>query len=145
MEVCNKANEVGGKQKRNWCCERCDEPINIFVPDNERKFIIDGDKIFCGPTCKSAYKQFIPLKISKDGSGRSKYKKGKPKEKREPKFKCFHCDKETTFMTWNKLCSTCRDKFTAINRSRIEHGEILELIGGLTNEQRSLIRLTNIK
>ena len=46
---------------REWKCSRCQDPINILVPDSERKFVIEGDNIFCGPTCRSAYKQHIPV------------------------------------------------------------------------------------
>ena len=131
MEVCNKANEVGGKQKRNWCCVRCDEPINIFVPDNERKFIIDGDKIFCGPTCKSAYKQFIPKDLSRKKI--SQLKKVGPKDskgKSKPLYKCFKCDNTTHYLTWDRLCTICRDKD--------------EYSGSLTAAQKTEIRLYQI-
>ena len=131
MEVCNKANEVGGKQKRNWCCVRCDEPINIFVPDNERKFIIDGDKIFCGPTCKSAYKQFIPKDLARKKI--SQLKKVGPKDsksKSKPLYKCFKCDNTTHYLTWDRLCTICRDKD--------------EYSGSLTAAQKTEIRLYQI-
>ena len=129
---------------REWKCARCLEQINIFVPDSEKKYIIDGDKIFCSKTCCSAHKQFIPLKLSKDGRP-SKYKKGKSKPKKESIFKCFHCNEEWTFLTWDKLCHGCRDKMSNQNQIRIKQGEFLtDLIGGLTSEQRSLIRLTKI-
>ena len=136
-------NEVK-KKSREWCCERCKDPINIFVSDIEKTYVLDGDKIFCGVHCRSAYRDYIPVKLSKTG-GASKYKKIKKQQKETVKFKCFHCTKEYTFMTWDKLCSNCRDTLAATNRRRQEQGEfITDLIGGLTNEQRSLIRLSKI-
>ena len=133
------------KPKREWCCERCKDPINIFVPDTEKVYVLDGDKIFCGVHCRSAYREYIPVKLAKTG-GAVKYKKQKQMKKESAKFKCFHCNKESNFMTWDKLCSYCRDTMSTINQRRVEQGEFITgLVGNLTNEQRSLIRLTNIK
>lgn len=131
------------KTKRNWCCDRCKESINIYNLESEGNYVIDGGNIFCSNTCKSAFKQHIPLRLNKEKKP-IKYGKSKQKEKIQNKFKCFNCNKESNFMTWDKLCSGCRDTFNSINRRRIEMGEVLDLIGGLTNEQRSLIRLSKI-
>lgn len=132
------------KKKREWYCERCKDPINIFVPDTEKRYVLDGDKIFCGTHCRSAYRNYIPVKLSRDGTA-SKYKKVKHQQKETVKFKCFHCGNETTYMTHDKLCNRCAPQMVGINNARKEQGEyITGLIGGLTNEQRSLIRLSKM-
>ncbi len=132
------------KKKREWCCERCKDPINIFVPDTERKYVLDGDKIFCGTHCRSAYRDYIPVKLSRTGNA-VKYKKAKQQQKETVIFKCFHCGNETTFMTFNKLCNRCAPEMAGINNARKEQGEFIpDLVGGLTNEQRSLIRLSKM-
>ena len=68
------------KPKREWCCERCKDPINIFVPDTEKVYVLDGDKIFCGVHCRSAFREYIPVKLAKTG-GAIKYKKQKQMKK----------------------------------------------------------------
>jgi len=134
----------GIKPKREWCCERCKDAINIFVPDHEKKYVIDGDKIFCGTHCRQAYRDYIPVKLAR-GGGPSKYKKVKHQQKEAAKFKCFHCNRESNFMTWDKLCSYCRDSMSRMNHDRLCSGEFITgLVGDLTNEQRSQIRLSKI-
>lgn len=116
---------------REWKCCRCGDPINILVPDNERKFEIDGDKIFCGLTCKSAYKRFIPKNLARKKI--SHLKKVGPKNskgKSKPLYKCFKCDNTTHNLTWNRLCPICRDKD--------------EYSGSLSEAQKTEIRLYQI-
>ena len=94
---------------REWKCSRCQDPINILVPDSERKFVIEGDKIFCGPTCRSAYKQHIPVcPIRKKQNRLKRENKKKTTVKKETFYKCFTCENTFGFMTWDKLCPDCK-------------------------------------
>lgn len=121
-----------GSTKREWCCKRCKEPINIFVPDSERKFVIDGENLFCGKTCKSAYKQHIPIDPARKKLNQlKKHGPKKLKEKSKPLYKCFKCEHTTHFMTWNKLCSRCEDK-------------MYDEVGSISNVEKSQIRLYQI-
>lgn len=118
--------------KREWVCSRCKDPINIFVEDKDKKYIIEGDKIFCSKHCCSYAKQHIPVDPVKKKINDFK-KKGsskKIKKSKEPLFKCFKCERVRGHLTWNKLCSYCEDEAS-------EKGE-------LTNEFKSLIRLQKI-
>lgn len=117
--------------KREWKCFRCQDPINIFVDDKDKKYIIEGDKIFCSKHCCSYAKQYIPVDPVKKKINDFK-KKGsskKIKKIKEPLFKCFRCDHVQGYMTWDKLCSSCRDEVP---------------FSELTNEYKSLIRLQKI-
>ena len=117
--------------KREWKCFRCQDPINIFVSDEDKKYIIEGDKIFCSKHCCSYAKQYIPVDPVKKKINDFK-KKGsskKIKKIKEPLFKCFRCDHVQGYMTWDKLCSSCRDEVP---------------FSELTNEYKSLIRLQKI-
>ena len=117
--------------RREWKCFRCQDPINIFVSDEDKKYIIEGDKIFCSKHCCSYAKQYIPVDPVKKKINDFK-KKGsskKIKKFKEPLFKCFRCDHVQGYMTWDKLCSSCRDEVP---------------FSELTNEYKSLIRLQKI-
>ena len=117
--------------RREWKCSRCQDPINIFVSDEDKKYIIEGDKIFCSKHCCSYAKQYIPVDPVKKKINDFK-KKGsskKIKKIKEPLFKCFRCDHVQGYMTWDKLCSSCRDEVP---------------FSELTNEYKSLIRLQKI-
>ena len=142
VELVSK-QDTGVGFKREWCCERCKDPINIFVPDTEKKYVLDGDQIFCGIHCRSAYKDHIPVKLAKNGKA-IKYKKAKHQQKDKAKFKCFHCSTEYDNLTFDKLCPHCSKNMANTNRLRQGQGEFLALVGSLTNEQRSLIRLSKI-
>ena len=81
--------------RREWKCFRCQDPINIFVDDKDKKYIIEGDKIFCSNHCCSYAKQHIPVDPVKKKINDFK-KKGsskKIKKIKEPLFKCFRCDR----------------------------------------------------
>ena len=117
--------------RREWKCSRCQDPINIFVSDYDKKYIIEGGKIFCSNHCCSYAKQHIPVDPVKKKINDFK-KKGsskKIKKLKEPLFKCFRCDRVQGYMTWDKLCSSCRDEVP---------------FSELTNEYKSLIRLQKI-
>ena len=136
---------------REWKCKRCMEPINIFVPDDQRTFINDGGDLFCGKSCKTNYKLYIPLDPSRVGNT-SKFRKiderrkhiENSKKKVQVVFKCFVCNNETSVMTHDKCCSRCSSRMYKENQERVSQGEKLQLVGGLTNEQRSLIRLSKM-
>lgn len=126
-------NQEGGEQpvqKREWKCFRCQDKINIFVRDEDRKFIIEGDKIFCSKTCCSYAKQYIPVDPIKKkiNDFKKKGSSAKIKKQKEPLFKCFNCEQVYGFLTWDKLCPNCI--------SDIKHS--------ITNEFKSLIRLHKI-
>lgn len=131
---------------RVWECKRCKEPINIMVPDDERTFINDGGDIFCGVTCKHAYAHYIPLRLSKDNKPVKRLKHKRKEEKKQSViFKCFSCNKEFNYLPFDKMCPTCYTKMANENRLRQEQGEFITgLVGSLTNEQRSQIRLSKI-
>lgn len=129
--------------KRKWECLRCKDPINIFVPDLEKRYVLDGDKIFCGTHCRTAHREHIPLKLARTGSV-VKYKKPKTIQKEKVKFKCFHCYNEYENLPFDKLCPSCSKSMASINNQRQEQGEFLVLNGNLTTEQRCLIRLSKI-
>lgn len=97
-------NNINKKVKREWCCERCKQPININVNDNERTFVNDGGKLFCSNFCST--NKFIPLDLKK-----APVKKGKSKKQKmdnsKSQFKCFNCGKIHHYMTWNKRCGDC--------------------------------------
>lgn len=118
-------------KKREWKCFRCQDPINIFVSDEDKKYIIEGDKIFCSKHCCSYAKQHIPVDPVKKKINDFK-KKGsskKIKQIKEPLFKCFRCDRVRSYMTWDKLCGHCKDE--------VPYSE-------LTNEYLASIRLHKI-
>lgn len=141
--MCTEISTKG--QSRKWECKRCCDPINILVQDDKRKFVIDGENIFCGRHCMMAYREHIPVKLAKNKSA-VKYKKASNKKEKDSSiFKCFSCNSEYNYMTWDKFCPECRDSKAKENQARINTGEFLtNLVGGLTNEQRSIIRLSKI-
>lgn len=140
--MCTEKSSSG----RVWECKRCLEPINIHVPDEDRKFLIEGGDIFCGVTCKNAYKQHIPLRLNRDNKPVKRAKQKKKEEKKQKViFKCFSCNKERDYLPFDKLCPSCYDKLASENKARQDRGEFITgLVGSLTNEQRSLIRLSKI-
>lgn len=108
---------------REWKCTRCQDQINILVPDSERKFVIDGEHIFCGPTCRSAYKQHIPIDPVRKKQNRlkrdNKKKTLKNGKKKEAFYKCFNCENVLSYMTWDKVCPECK-KIDGINLNNIK-------------------------
>ena len=97
--------QVNKKVKREWCCERCKQPIDIKVPDKERTFINDSGKLFCSNIC--LVNKFIPLDIRKTSGKNFKKSKKQKKNSTQSKFKCFNCGKVHHYMTWNKRCDVC--------------------------------------
>ena len=136
--------DAGVGFKREWKCKRCECEINIHVPDAERTFVIDGENIFCGKICLSAYKAYVPVRLSRTKAP-VKAKKKTHQKKENAIFKCFHCTSEFNYMTFDKLCPRCRSTMSYQNQMRIDQGEFITgMVGELTNEQRSQIRLSKI-
>ena len=143
--------KVHEQRESRFSCKRCLVPINVLVPDSERTFINDGGELFCSKSCRTNYRLHIPLDPSRVGKT-SKFRKlnekrkhvESSKKKTQVIFKCFVCNNETTVMTHDKLCSRCSSRMYRENQERVSQGEKLQLIGGLTNEQRSQIRLSKM-
>ena len=117
--------------RREWKCFRCQDKIDIFVSDQDKKYVIEGDKIFCSKHCCSYAKQHIPVdpvkkkinNFKKNGSSK------KIKKIKEPLFKCFRCERVQGYLTWDKFCGHCKNDVSSSE---------------LTNDYLSSIRLHKI-
>lgn len=124
---------INKKVKRVWCCERCKEPIDINVPDKERTFVNDGGSLFCSNVCKE-YKHIPVDPVRKKTNLSKKNRSKKHKDAFKPSiYKCGNCDKETSHMTWNKMCNNCIDTFYEENPGQ-----------DMSNAFKSLIRLYKV-
>lgn len=94
---------------REWKCKRCNDDINILVPDEERKFVIDGEYIFCGKSCLQMHNHYIPVDPVR--KKQNQLKKNKPKKNKrllsKPLYKCFNCETTLERLPWNNLCPEC--------------------------------------
>ena len=127
--------DAGVGMRRKWECHRCKDPINILAPDSEKRYVIDGDKIFCCKRCKMEHAAYIPVDPARKKLNVSKkHRSQKHKEAwRTPIFKCFNCEHETNIMTHDKLCPRCARHWFIDNP-----GE------AMNNAFKSLIRLSKM-
>lgn len=88
---------------KEFKCKRCKNPINVRVPDSERTFINKDGDLFCSKFCsKNLHIPLSPKREIKKGKGKRSFKK-----KIEVTFVCGRCQKNYSYLTWNKVCSDC--------------------------------------
>jgi len=71
-------------------CKFCSAKVNVTT---SKDYVTKDGNIFCNQSCCNGY--IAP---------RVKHNK---KQKKKVQFVCPNCDKEYSFMTYNKKCSTC--------------------------------------